>query len=281
MASGMGRDTGPLPWGAMDEAMDEPVLSLQSVVVVRNGGKILGPITWQVGAEEHWVILGPNGGGKSTLVAVAAMSTHPTEGRVRLLGHELGRTDVRTLRSRVGLASAGLVDQLRPRLTAVDVVQCGLYGALEPWWHHYGDEDRHRAESLLVDVGLADHGRRSFGTLSSGERQRVLLARTLMSRPSVVILDEPNAGLDMAGRESLIQALDGLADTGPASVLVTHHVEDIPASTTHLLALAEGRAVAVGPIGRTLTGELLSEVFGLDVTLTRHDGRYAARAGQR
>jgi iron complex transport system ATP-binding protein len=261
--------------------MEEPVLSLQSVVVVRDGRKILGPVTWEVHADEHWVILGPNGGGKSTMMAVAAMTTHPTEGRVRLLGHELGHTDVRALRSRVGLASAGLVDQLRPQLMAVDVVLCGLYGALEPWWHHYGGEDRRRAQSLLADLGLSGYGQRTFGTLSSGERQRVLLARTLMNEPSLVILDEPNAGLDMGGRESLIQALDSLAELGPASVLVTHHVEDIPSSTTHLLALADSRAVAAGPIERTLTAELLSDVFGLDVMLTRHDGRYAARARNR
>ncbi len=261
--------------------MEEPVLSLQSVMVVRDGRKILGPVTWEVHSDEHWVILGPNGGGKSTMMAVAAMTTHPTEGRVRLLGHELGRTDVRALRSRVGLASAGLVDQLRPQLTAVDVVLCGLYGALEPWWHRYGDEDRRRAQSLLADLGLAGYGQRTFGTLSSGERQRVLLARTLMNEPSLVILDEPNAGLDMGGRESLIQALDSLAEIGPASVLVTHHVEDIPSSTTHLLALADSRAVAAGPVERTLTEELLSDVFGLDVVLTRQDGRYAARACNR
>lgn len=265
-----------LPWNAMND----PVLSLQAVVVVRDGRKILGPITWQVDTGDRWVVLGPNGGGKSTLVAVAATTTHPTEGRVRLLGHELARTDARTLRSRVGLASAGLVDQLRPLLTAVEVVQCGLYGALEPWWHHYDDNDRRRAESLLADVGLVGFGQRTFGSLSSGERQRVLLARTLVSRPALVILDEPNAGLDIDGRESLIQALDVLADTGPASVLVTHHVEDIPPSTTHLLVLADGRAMASGPIDRTLTGELLSEVFGLRVALHRKNGRYAAQASR-
>lgn len=260
-----------------------PVLDLQNVVVVVDGRKILGPVTWRAEPDQRWVILGPNGGGKSTLVRVASFNAHPTEGRVRVLGNELGKVDLRTLRSRIGWAANNLADQLRPRLTAEEVVRCGLHGALEPWWHTYTDADSTRALDLLAQIGLGrsageNFGERTFGTLSSGERQRTLLARTLMADPSIVVLDEPNAGLDMAARESLIVALDELAKSGPPWVLVTHHVEEIPPSATHLLAIKDGQALASGPIDLVLDSSLLSELFDVDVQLSQAGRRYAATA---
>jgi len=246
--------------------------------VIVDGSKILGPLDWAVYPGERWVVIGPNGSGKSTLVKVASMMLHPTEGTVRVLDGELGRTDLRRLRSRVGSASAALLEQLRPQLTANEIVRCGIHGALEPWWHRYTDAECRWADELLDRVGLPDFGPRRLSGLSSGERQRTLLARTLVNDPEVLLLDEPNAGLDMGGREALIEALDQLAVDGPPTVLITHHVEDIPSTTTHLLALADGRVTARGLIDEVLDADLLSDLFGLDVELTRNDGRWAARA---
>ncbi len=250
------------------------------MAVVRDGHKILGPLSWRIEDGEHWAVLGPNGSGKSTLLGLVSLGQHPSEGTVRVLGHELGKVDIRELRARIGVSSASLVDQLRGRLQASEIVACGRYGALEPWWHHYTDDDHRRAAGLLAQVGLDGFGDRTFATLSSGERQRTLLARTLMADPDLLVLDEPTAGLDLGGREALVAALDGVAAARrpAATVFVTHHVEDIPASTTHLLAIGDGRALAAGPIGDVLTADLLSDLFEVPVSLERRRGRWSARA---
>lgn len=266
-----------LDWAPMADA----VLTLQDVVVVVGGQKILGPIDWTVQSGESWVVLGPNGSGKSTLVRVASLALHPSQGTVNVLDGELGKTDLRQLRGQVGWSSAALLDQLRGRLTANEIVRCGIHGALEPWWHPYSKAEIKRADQLLDDVGLPGYGDRTLTSLSSGERQRTLLARTLVNNPGVLLLDEPNAGLDMGGREALIDALDRLAVDGPPSVLVTHHVEDIPPSTTHLLALAGGEVQAQGPIDETLDADLLSHLFEVDVELLGQDRRWSARARSR
>lgn len=258
---------------------EQAVIELTDVAVVHEGHKLVGPLSWQIERDQHWVVVGPNGGGKSTLMRVASLAQHPSQGSVRLLGNELGKVDIRHLRSRIGVSSASLVDQLRGRLTAAEIVKCGLYAALEPWWHTYTDADESRACELLAQIGLEGYGPRTFATLSSGERQRALLARTLMADPDVLMLDEPTAGLDLGGRESLVAALDSIASSnGPATVFVTHHVEDIPTSTTHLLAIADGQQLAAGPIDEVLSAELLSEMFGIPVSLKRHQGRFSARA---
>lgn len=259
----------------------EPLLNLLGVSVTLDGTTVLERINWTVEREHHWVVIGPNGSGKSTLVRLAGLQLHPSTGTVDVLGHRLGKVDIRPLKPRVGLSSASLADQLRPRLTTEEIVRCGRTGALEPWWHTYTEDDTARAVASLARVGLAGYDSRTFGTLSSGERQRTLLARALVNDPEVVLLDEPTAGLDLGGREELVSALSRLANDpdGPATALVSHHVEDIPTTTTHLLALRDGVALAAGPIGETLTSELLSDLFGISVELTRSGGRYAARAG--
>ncbi len=246
-------------------------LALEDITKTIDGRRVLGEISLQVEEDEHWVVIGPNGGGKSTLIRIAGLAMHPTSGRVCVLGTELGRADIRQLRSRIGLTSAALIDQLRGSLTAEEVVRCGRFAALEPWWHQYEAADTRRALSLLAEMGLDGMGSQTFATLSSGERQRCLLARTLMNDPSVVLLDEPTAGLDFVGRESLISALDDLSSKpdGPATVLVTHHLEDVPSSSTHLLAIADGRAVASGPINDVLDEALLGDLFGMPVRLGR------------
>ena len=257
-----------------------PILELDAVGVTIEGGVVLADITWMVAPGQHWVVIGPNGGGKSTMLRVASLQLYPTMGTVRVLGHEFGRVDIRPLRARIGLSSAALVDQLRGNLTAQEIVRCGRFAALEPWWHRYDDSDHQRAEQMLVQVGLDDFGSRRFVTLSSGERQRVMLARTLMPDPELVLLDEPTAGLDFGAREELLLALSAMADHpgSPPTVLVTHRVEDIPPSATHLLAIADGKSVAAGPIDTTLNGDLMTRLFGLPVELARSGQRWTARA---
>ncbi len=225
-------------------------------------------------------MLGRNGSGKTTLLRLASGFIHATSGTVDILGQRLGRTDVRRLRARIGLTSAALADQLRPSLDALDVVMTAKHAALEPWWHHYDDGDRRRGRELLERLGVAALADRTFGTLSSGERQRVLLARTLMVDPGLVLLDEPNAGLDLGGREELVGALGALARdvAAPPTVLVTHHVDEIPPGFTHVLLLRAGRVHAAGPIATTLTAATLTETFGLPLCLERRDGRFSAYA---
>lgn len=245
------------------------------------GTAVLDSVTWRVEAHQRWVVLGPNGAGKTTLLRVAALRLHPSSGSVEVVGETLGRCDVREVRSRIGFAGAALAAALEPRMTAVEVVMTGIHAALAPWWHTYTDDDRVRALGLLARFGcapLADHG---FATLSSGERQRVLLARTLVRDPELVLLDEPTAGLDVGGREQLVADLTRVAtdDLAPPVVLVTHHLEEIPPGFTHALALRGGRIVASGAIGEVVTDEVLSETFGLRLRAAHSDGRWSARPG--
>ncbi len=258
----------------------EPVLALTDVALVREGRRILDGITWSVRAGERWVVLGRNGSGKSSLLRIAALYLHPSEGTVDVLGGRLGRVDVRKLRTRIGVASAGMADMLRSDLTPLDVVMTAKNGALEPWWHQYDDADRARARACLDQVGIGSLADRSFATLSSGERQRVLLARTLMPHPGLLLLDEPTAGLDLGGREDLVAGLGDLAadPATPPTVLVTHHVEEIPDGFTHVLMLADGRPLASGPLAQVLDEDRLSACFGVPLGLEHRHGRWWAWA---
>jgi iron complex transport system ATP-binding protein len=257
------------------------VLQLTDVTFVRDGRTILAPLSWQVTTGQRWLVLGANGSGKTTLLRIAAMYEHPSSGRVRVLGEELGRTDVRVLRRRIGYLSAALGAQFRPASRCLDVVMTAKYAALEPWWHRYSDDDEAQARRCLDRMGVGWTAERPLATLSSGEQQRVLLARTLMNEPGVVMLDEPSARLDLGGREQLVQALAELTldPDAPPLVLVTHHLDEVPQGMTHVLLLRDGGVIARGPIGSTLTGAALSECFGLPLTLERRpDGRFNAWA---
>ena len=264
----------------VDHLGDPAVVDLEAVGVRRDGRDLLREVTWRVGPGERWVVLGPNGSGKTTLLRVASLWLHPTAGRVRVLGEELGRVDVRPLRARIGVSSSALADRLRVDLRAADVVLTSRRGALEPWWHTYDDEDRERAADALDRVGATALADRLFGTLSSGERQRVQLARTLAAEPDLLLLDEPSAGLDLGAREDLVARLAALAadPTVAPTVLVTHHVEEVPPGFTHALALCDGQVVAAGPIDEVLADGPLGEAFGLPVRNEQADGRWTARA---
>ncbi|HEY6058178.1 MAG TPA: ABC transporter ATP-binding protein [Candidatus Limnocylindrales bacterium] len=259
--------------------MPAPVIALHDVVVRREGTTLLGPIDWLVSGGERWAILGPNGSGKTTLLRVASSYLWPSSGSVELLGNRLGDVDARELRQRVGYGSPALAAMLPDSLTAREVVVTARFAALGPWWHTYSDDDRKRAADLLVRLGCGALAERAFGVLSTGERQRVQIARALMAAPDLLLLDEPAAGLDLGAREALIDRLSALAAEPdlPAIVLVTHHVEEIPAGFTHALLLRAGVAVACGSIDASLTGATLSDAFGLPLELDAVAGRYAAR----
>jgi iron complex transport system ATP-binding protein len=257
-----------------------PVIELRDVTRIEDGNEVLAGVDWTVRPGERWVVLGRNGCGKTTLMRIVSLYLHPSSGTVEVLGNVLGRSDIRRARERIGWSSASFADMLRPQLCAFEIVMTAKNAALEPWWHTYTASDRARACELLERVGVAKLADRSFATFSSGERQRVLLARTLMNDPDLILLDEPTAALDLGGREELVATLDDLArdHTTPPIVLVTHHVEEIPPAFTHALLLREGRALAQGTLHDTLTDTNLSACFGLNVTIERRGGRYTAWA---
>ena len=254
------------------------VISLSNVTLKRDGQTILNSINWTVLTGERWVILGPNGSGKTTLCKLAGLYMHPSHGNIDVMGKRLGRTDVRLLRAKLGFTSQALADMMRPSLSALEIVMTGRHAALTPWWHNYGERDRERATSLLKRFNCEALSNARYATLSAGERQRVMLARALMSDPPLLILDEPTAGLDLTGREQLISLLARLADNTKlrGAVLVTHHVDEIPPGFTHILLLGNGRLVAQGPIRETLTPDVLSECFGIPLQLEHRDNRWTA-----
>jgi iron complex transport system ATP-binding protein len=261
----------------------DEVLAVSGVTVVRDGFPLLDGVDWTVRDNERWVVVGPNGAGKTTLLRVAAAALFPTRGEVRVLGQRLGRVDVAELRDRIGLASVAVADSLPPGDSALDVVLTAAYGRVGRWTEAYDDTDLTRARALLAGLGVAARAERPFGTLSEGERKRVLVARSLMTDPELLLLDEPAAGMDLGAREDVVRSLGILArqPTAPATVLVTHHLEEIPEGFTHVLLLRAGRAVASGPLPLTLTSEALGETFGMSLTVDHDGGRWTARAGGR
>jgi iron complex transport system ATP-binding protein len=257
-----------------------PVIALHGVGVRRDGTVVLDEVDWTVEPGERWVILGPNGSGKTTLLTLAGARLWPSSGVVEILGSRLGRVDVRTLRPRISLVSGSVTRQLRPDLLAREVVVSGRHGALETWWHAYTDEDWAEADRLLEETGFARIGTRPFGVISEGERQHVLLARALMSRPELLLLDEPAAGLDLGARERLVSRLGMLAadPASPAMALVTHHCEEIPRGFTHAGLVRQGRLMAAGSLEDVITSPLVSACFDVTVTVGQRDGRWWSRA---
>ncbi len=255
------------------------VLRLDDVTLRRAGVPILDRVSWSVDSADRWVVLGPNGAGKTTLMTLCAARAHADEGTVTILGHLLGEADTVDLRTRVGLSSAALADRIAPDAPARDLVMTAAHGLLDRRQEEYEVVDERRADDLLAAFGISAFADRTFETLSEGERKRVQIARALMADPELLLLDEPGAGLDLAGREELLGALAELAADrrSPALVMVTHHVEEVPVGFTHALLLRQGAVVAQGPLRETLTSENLSAAYGLAVTVTEDGGRFTAR----
>ena len=258
------------------------VLDLIGVTVVRDGATLLEDVTWTVREGERWVVLGPNGAGKTTLLQIAGARMHPTRGSVDVLGDRLGEVDVFELRPRIGLSSAAFAETLPAGEKVSDVVLTAAYAVSGRWRERYDELDHRRSGDLLAAFGVRHLADRTFGTLSEGERKRVQLARSLMTDPELVLLDEPAAGLDLGGRETLVRDLAELAGDrrSPVLVLVTHHVEEIPPGFTHGLLLRHGRVVAAGPLAETLTDDTLSATFDLPLEVTGDGNRWAARLRQ-
>jgi iron complex transport system ATP-binding protein len=239
---------------------------------------ILEPVSLTVRAGESWAILGPNGSGKSTLLDLAGGIRHPTSGVVEIFGELMGSVDVRDIRRRIGFVGHHVADVIPAHLAVRDVVLTGKRSTLVPWMQAFDADDRRIADELLGRVGCESLSRRSLGTCSQGERQRVLLARALFGRPELLLLDEPTAGLDLPGRELLLAALSSTVDASPTTMLVTHHVEEIPRIATHAALLRRGRIVAAGLIESVLTDASVTACFDLEISVSTKDGRWRAQA---
>jgi iron complex transport system ATP-binding protein len=259
-----------------------PVLELTDVTWRRDGREIIRGVSFTVGAGERWAMLGPNGAGKSSLLAFCGAVTFPTSGTVRVLGQQLGRVELQALRRSIGHVNPR--HPLRSPLPARDIVLTGLTGTIEtaPRWRPT-PEEASRADELIDALGLGPKAALRWNVLSQGERGRVLIARALIAQPRLLLLDEPSTGLDIAAREQLLEAIDLLTETHPdvASVLVTHHLEELPSSTTHALLLADGQVVAAGPATEAITSGNVSAAFEHPIDVWYHEGRWAARAARR
>ncbi|MSV60550.1 MAG: ATP-binding cassette domain-containing protein [Actinobacteria bacterium] len=259
------------------------VLSLRNITLLREANTILKNVSWDIARGEHWVVLGANGSGKTSLMLIAALYLHPSAGEVVVEGERLGDTGVRELRQRIAYNSAAFASEIRPQLCAYEVVMTAKNAALETWWHHYEPADKVKAIDCLHQLGVGHLAEREISTLSSGEQQRVFLARTRMTEPSLVLLDEPSGRLDLGGREQLVEALEESIQQSPhiSTALITHHVDEIPRGMTHLLALKAGEVIAKGPLTETLSSELLTECFSWPLELiTRADGRFSAQSAK-
>ena len=253
------------------------VFQASLVDLVRDDRLLLDQVTVTIRAGEHWALLGPNGAGKSTLLQIMATYMYPTRGHVHVLGHRLGRVDVFSLRPWIGHVSPH--HRVDPHRTVRDVVLTGVTGTIQLVQRRETSAAELARAALMTELmGLGGRDDAQWRVLSQGERGRALIARALMAQPRLLLLDEPAAGLDVAGREQLLTSLDDLRERQPdlATVLVTHHLEELPASTTHALLLRGGRTMAAGPAEEVLTTELATACFGHPVEVTARAGRWAA-----
>lgn len=256
------------------------VIQLNEVSVNREGNAILRNVDWEVDSSQRWVVIGPNGAGKTTLLRTAAAQLHPSTGKAVILGEALGEINVFELRTRIGFASSALAAHIPNSERVLDVVMTASYGITGRWNELYEDIDERRARRVLNEWKLGEFAERAYGTLSDGEKKRAQIARSVMPDPELLLLDEPVASLDLAAREQTLKLLGEYAKSpsAPAMVMVTHHLEEIPAGFTHALLLADGQIFAAGPIESTITSEKVSEAYGLPVLVTQAGGRYSAVA---
>lgn len=258
----------------MKPKADDPVLQLCGVGLLR-GRWLLREIDWTVRRGEHWAVIGPNGCGKTTLLKLVASYLYPSEGAMTVVGHEFGAADLRDLKKHIGWVSAAVAQHLGPQVTPLELVvwgESGVFVSFDP----PTAAQHSKALELLDDLGVAAVARSPFEVLSSGEKQRTLIARALVCNPALLILDEPFTGLDFRAREETIAALEMLVERRPdvTVLLVTHHVEEIFPAIQHGLLLAEGRLLAAGRLEDILTGPRLTAAFGVNMTVERSDGRY-------
>lgn len=260
--------------------MSNSVLRLSDVSVRRGGRTILGPLNFQILQGERWVVLGPNGAGKSTLLQMLATKIFPTEGVVSVLDKQMGKVDLFELRTRIGICGAVIAGDIPDDESVKDVVLTAAYAILGRWNENYDLWDESRAMALLTTFGVRELGDREYGTLSEGEKKRVQISRALMTDPELLLLDEPAAGLDLGGREDILRRFANFAadPLAPATILVTHHIEEIPQGTTHALLLKDGVIAVSGPINQVITSEHVSAVFETPIIVTPESGRFFARA---
>jgi iron complex transport system ATP-binding protein len=257
------------------------VLDFNNVTVMRDKRPILNNVDWRVESDQRWVIVGPNGAGKTTLLRVAAAQIHPSTGDAIILGNKLGQVNVFELRTRVGFASSAMANHIPNSEKVLDAVMTASYGITGRWNEKYEDIDERRARRVLAEWQLDELADRAFGTLSDGEKKRTQIARAVMPDPELLLLDEPVASLDMAAREHTITVLGQYASSpiAPAIIMVTHHIEEIPAGFTHALILQDGQVYAAGEINGTLTSNKLSEAFGFGLKVDKEGERFRVRAG--
>lgn len=268
-----------------DELTTDPdlLIDMRGVEFTRGGNTLVGPVDWQVELDERWVVIGPNGAGKTTLIRMAAAQEFPSAGTLFVLGERVGATDMRDLRAAIGVTSSAVAQRVPDNEKVGDLVVSAGYAILGRWREEYEEEDYAQALEVLEQIGAMHLIDRTWGTLSDGEKKRVLVARAVMTNPELLILDEPAAGMDLGGREDLLAYLGELAmdADAPAIVMITHHLEEIPQGFTHAMLLDEGEVVAQGLIDDVLTSENVSRAYHQPIEVTNDDGRYFARRARR
>lgn len=256
----------------------EPIVDISDVTLARGGVRILNSVSLVTEVGQHWVVLGPNGAGKTSLVRIIAGRETPTSGTATVLGRRVGQSDPGELATLVGFSSHSLATRLPASEKVSSVVRTAAWGQSVSFDEEYEEPDDARARDLMEAFGVAHLASRRLGTLSEGERQRVLLARALMADPEVLVLDEPTAGLDLGARELLVGALSEIMGGRrcPQLILVTHQIEEIAPGFTHAAVMARGRIEAAGPIDEVVNGMTLSRAFGLPLVAGRTDDRWWA-----
>lgn len=251
------------------------ILELNNVSLYRGDRVILEDLTWEVQSGDHWAVVGANGSGKTMMLKIATGYLWPSQGTVTVLGKRFGTIDLRELRTQIGWISAALRDLIPPQDSAFDVVLSGRFASLG-LWNSVDDQDKTRAFELFSLFNCEGVETQSFGSLSQGEQQKILIARALLPNPQLLILDEPCSGLDLSAREQLLQTIHqvGCQSDGPTLIFVTHHIEEITPLFTHALVMQAGRILAQGVKEHVLTTSILSHAFGISVNIVKTNGRY-------